>query len=64
MATPDEHFEAIQTQINILEAQYVVIGRTMKRLHEALLDAGIAYVDQHGGSPNMAAAVAPKTRPQ
>lgn len=64
MATADEHFEAIHTQINILEAQYVVIGRTIKRLHDALLAAGIDYVDQHGGSPIMAAAVAPKTRPE
>lgn len=64
MATADEHFEAIQTQINILETQYAVVGRTIKRLHEKLLNAGIAYVDLHGGSPNMAAAVAPKTRPQ
>lgn len=64
MATADEHFEIIRAELATLEAQYAVVGRTIKRLHEKLLAAGIDYVDQHGGSPNMAAAVAPKTRPE
>lgn len=62
--TADEHFAAVKARIEDLEAQFRAIGKAIKHLHDAIRQAGEAYIDQHGGSPDMAAAVAPKTKPE
>ena len=70
--TPDQHIAAIQSAILEVEQAQAIARKANKRareataiLHARLADAAVAYRDMHGNdTPVMAAAVAPKERPE